>query len=307
MDESVQPSDRPLDRMAHRPVMTSEVLEALSICQGSWYVDATLGQGGHTEAMLSQGAQVVAFDMDPLAIMKARENLSPRFGDRLRLVSGNHRNMGQVLMDMGIHPRGVLLDSGWSMPQSESDSSGLSFESTGPLDMRMDPSVEKTALSVLEESSIEELASILSNYGDEPLAMGIARALAEARSRGRLPGTPKELAAFVSGVYYRKGYRRSRRHPATRTFMALRIVVNGEIDSLILGLAGVRPLLESGGKLVVLSFHSREDREIKHLFRNWVREGLGSLPFSKPRTADKEELRRNPRARSAKMRVFIEN
>ena len=287
--------------------MTAQVMEFLSIRPGAWYVDATLGQGGHTEAILGQGGHVVAFDMDPEAIGKARAELLPRFGDRLRLVNVNHRNMGQVLREMDLHPRGVLLDSGWAMPQADSDAAGLSFEATGALDMRMDPALETTALSLLENCSIEELASILSNYGDEPLAMGIARALAEARGRGRLPGTPKELAAFVSGVYYRKGYRRSRRHPATRTFMALRIVVNREIDSLVLGLSGVRPLLESGGSLVVLSFHSREDREIKHLFRNWSREGLGSLPFSKPRTADKEELRQNPRARSAKMRVFIAN
>lgn len=297
----------PSDRMIHRSVMTAQVMEFLSIRPGAWYVDATLGQGGHTEAILGQGGHVVAFDMDPEAIGKARAELLPRFGDRLRLVNVNHRNMGQVLREMELHPRGVLLDSGWAMPQADSDAAGLSFEATGALDMRMDPSLETTALSLLENCSIEELASILSNYGDEPLAMGIARALAEARGRGRLPGTPKELAAFVSGVYYRKGYRRSRRHPATRTFMALRIVVNREIDSLVLGLSGVRPLLESGGSLVVLSFHSREDREIKHLFRNWSREGLGSLPFSKPRTADKEELRQNPRARSAKMRVFIAN
>ncbi len=297
----------PSDRMIHRSVMTAQVMEFLSIRPGAWYVDATLGQGGHTEAILGQGGHVVAFDMDPEAIGKARAELLPRFGDRLRLVNVNHRNMGQVLREMDLHPRGVLLDSGWAMPQADSDAAGLSFEATGALDMRMDPSLETTALSLLENSSIEELASILSNYGDEPLAMGIARALAEARGRGRLPGTPKELAAFVSGVYYRKGYRRSRRHPATRTFMALRIVVNREIDSLVLGLSGVRPLLESGGSIVVLSFHSREDREIKHLFRNWSREGLGSLPFSKPRTADKEELRQNPRSRSAKMRVFIAN
>lgn len=297
----------PSDRMIHRSVMTAQVMEFLSIRPGAWYVDATLGQGGHTEAILGQGGHVVAFDMDPEAIGKARAELLPRFGDRLRLVNVNHRNMGQVLREMELHPRGVLLDSGWAMPQADSDAAGLSFEATGALDMRMDPSLETTALSLLENCSIEELASILSNYGDEPLAMGIARALAEARGRGRLPGTPKELAAFVSGVYYRKGYRRSRRHPATRTFMALRIVVNREIDSLVLGLSGVRPLLESGGSIVVLSFHSREDREIKHLFRNWSREGLGSLPFSKPRTADKEELRQNPRARSAKMRVFIAN
>lgn len=297
----------PSDRMIHRSVMTAQVMEFLSIRPGAWYVDATLGQGGHTEAILGQGGHVVAFDMDPEAIGKARAELLPRFGDRLRLVNVNHRNMGQVLREMDLHPRGVLLDSGWAMPQADSDAAGLSFEATGALDMRMDPALETTALSLLENCSIEELASILSNYGDEPLAMGIARALAEARGRGRLPGTPKELAAFVSGVYYRKGYRRSRRHPATRTFMALRIVVNREIDSLVLGLSGVRPLLESGGSLVVLSFHSREDREIKHLFRNWSREGLGSLPFSKPRTADKEELRQNPRSRSAKMRVFIAN
>jgi 16S rRNA (cytosine1402-N4)-methyltransferase len=285
--------------------MIPQVLEALNVQPDCWYVDATLGQGGHSRAILEAGGSVVAIDRDPKAIEKAREDLLPLYGDRLLLVGMNHAGMGEFLAGTGLVVSGVVLDSGWSMPQASEGGAGLSFEGEGALDMRMDPLLRTTALDLLENSSPEEMAAIFSNYGDEPLAMGIARALAQARSRGRLPRTPKELAAFVSGVYYRKGYRRSRRHPATRVFMALRIVVNGEIDSLVNGVSGVRPVLVSGGRLAVLTFHSREDREIKHLFRSWVREGWGRLLQSKPVLPGKAEIQENPRSRSAKLRVYI--
>ncbi len=289
----------------HRPVMTGRVMEVLSVEREEWYVDATLGQGGHTCAILALGGRVVAFDVDPEAIARAREFLFPGHEERLILVPSNHRDMGEILASWEIRPRGVILDSGWSMNQAGSERAGLSFEGTGPLDMRLDPTLPVTARMILEESSAEELACLLSNFGEEPLAFGIARALVQSRSRGRLPGTPRDLAAFVSGVYYRKGFRRSRRHPATRTFMALRIAVNQEIDSLVKGLEGVRPILQPGGRLAVLSFHSREDREVKHLFRNWVREKRGELLFPKPLVPSDEELSENPRSRSAKLRVFI--
>jgi 16S rRNA (cytosine1402-N4)-methyltransferase len=294
-----------LERMIHRPVMTREVLEGLDVRPDAWYVDATLGQGGHTLAILGAGGCVVGIDRDPRAIEKAREEILPVYKDRLRLMCMNHSQMGEYLVGIGLPVSGVILDSGWSMAQAPEDASGLSFEGEGPLDMRMDPTLRKTARDILERSSAEELASILSNFGDEPLAMGIARALVQARVRGRLPQTPRDLAAFVSGVYYRKGYRRSRRHPATRTFMALRIVVNGEIESLVQGVSGVRPVLVPGGRLAVLTFHSREDREIKHLFRHWVREGWGRLLQSKPVLPGESEIHENPRSRSAKLRVYI--
>ena len=292
-------------RDVHFPVMTGEVMEALNVQPGHWYVDATLGQGGHSRAILEAGGSVVAIDRDPKAIEKAHEDLLPLYGERLRLVCMNHADMGEFLSRAGLIVSGVVLDSGWSMPQASEDGAGLSFDGEGILDMRMDPHLRTTALDILENRSAEEMAAIFSNFGDEPLAMVIARALVQSRSRGRLPRTPKELAAFVSGVYYRRGYRRSRRHPATRVFMALRIVVNGEIDSLVRGVSGVRPILVSGGRLAVLTFHSREDREIKHLFRSWVREGWGRLLQSKPVLPGKAEIQKNPRSRSAKLRVYI--
>lgn len=292
-------------RNFHRSVMTERVMEVLSVEREEWYVDATLGQGGHTRAILERGGRVVAFDVDPEAIAQARKTLIPGYEERLILVPANHRDMGDILSAWEIRPRGVILDSGWSMNQAGEDRAGLSFEGTGPLDMRLDPSLTVTARTILETSSAEELACLLSNFGEEPLAFGIARALVQARGRGRLPASPRDLAAFVSGVYYRRGFRRSRRHPATRTFMALRIAVNREIESLVSGLEGIRPLLQPGGRLAVLSFHSREDREIKHLFRGWVREKLGELLFPKPLLPSEEELSENPRSRSAKLRVFV--
>ncbi|AFS53064.1 16S rRNA (cytosine(1402)-N(4))-methyltransferase RsmH [Leptospirillum ferriphilum] len=292
---------------SHLSVMTKEVLEVLNVHPGQWYVDATLGQGGHARAILEAGGSVIAIDRDPKAIEKARLELLPIFGERLRLTCMNHAGMGEFLPSMRVDISGVVLDSGWSMAQASENGAGLSFDAEGPLDMRMDPTLERTAMDILEQQSAEELAAIFSNFGEEPLALPISRALVQSRSRGRLPRTPKELAAFVSGVYYRKGYRRSRRHPATRVFMALRIEVNGEIDSLVRGVSGVRSILGSGARLAVLTFHSREDREIKHLFREWVREGWGRLLQSKPVLPGKAEIEHNPRSRSAKLRVYIAN
>ena len=303
MDEDREGSGREI----HLSVMTGEILDVLRVQPGQWYVDATLGQGGHSRAILEAGGSVVAIDRDPKAIEKARADLLPAYGEKLRLVCMNHADMGEFLPSTGLLFSGVILDSGWSMAQASETGAGLSFEAEGPLDMRMDPTLRTTALDILEGRSAEELAAVFSNFGEEPLAMAISRALVQARSRGRLPCTPKELAAFVSGVYYRRGYRRSRRHPATRVFMALRIEVNGEIESLVRGVSGVRSILGSGGRLAVLTFHSREDREIKHLFRGWVREGWGQLLQSKPVLPGKAEIQENPRSRSAKLRVYIAN
>jgi 16S rRNA (cytosine1402-N4)-methyltransferase len=199
---------------------------------------------------------------------------------------------------------GILIDSGWASSQMEDDALGMSFLSESPLDMRMDPTLAVGAMELLETLDQEGLIQIFSDLGEEPLAWMIARSLVEARSRGHLPRTGKELAAFVSGVYYRKGFRRSRRHPATRVFMALRIAVNREIESLTLGVTEARSVLPSGGRIVVISFHSREDRVVKHLFKDWKQEGLGQVLFQRGMVPEQAEIRSNPRARSARMRAF---
>lgn len=285
--------------------MLAETMEWLDIQSGQWYVDANLGGGGHTRAILERGGSVVAIDRDREAVRRAEETLLPLYPGRLEILRGNNRDMTALVSETGHKVLGVLFDLGWSTLQGEDPERGLSFSEEGPLDMRLDTSSGPTAEDLLESLSESELESLFSE-GDEPLALPIARALLQARREGRLPRTTTSLAAFVSGVYYRKGFRRSRRHPATRAFMALRIRVNGEYDNLEDSLCASRKLLEdSGGRLIVLSFHSGEDRIVKRRFRSWVSEGAAEFLFRRSISASENEVFENPRARSARMRGVV--
>lgn len=282
--------------------MLKETLDTLEILPGSWYVDANLGGGGHTRAILERGGKVLAIDRDPEAVLSFTRKFGETFQGRLIVVRGNNSEIFRWVQESGIHPRGILFDLGWSTIQGKDSSRGLSFMEEGPLDMRLDSETEESAQDLLESLSEESLEKLLAE-GDEPLSWPIARALVQARKEGRLPGTTLDLAAFVSGVYYRKGFRRSRRHPATRTFMALRIRVNREYENLSRSLSGSRQILEvSGGRLVILTFHSGEDRIVKRAFREWVREGAASFLFKKSIQPGEIECHENPRARSARMR-----
>ncbi|MHB8369789.1 MAG: 16S rRNA (cytosine(1402)-N(4))-methyltransferase RsmH [Leptospirales bacterium] len=289
----------------HRPVMLAETMEWLDIQPGQWYVDANLGGGGHTRAILERGGSVVAIDRDREAVLRAEESLLPLFPGRLEILRGNNREISSLVFATGHTVRGILFDLGWSTLQGEDPERGLSFSEEGPLDMRLDADSGPTAGDLLESLSESELERLFSE-GDEPLALPIARALVQARREGRLPRTTTALAAFVSGVYYRKGFRRSRRHPATRAFMALRIRVNGEYENLEDSLAGSRTLLEaSGGRLIVLSFHSGEDRIVKRRFRSWVSDGGAEFLFRRSIAPGEVEVSENPRARSARMRGVL--
>ncbi len=290
---------------SHVPVMLGPAIDALSVIPGQWYVDGTFGHGGHSGEILKRGGAVLAFDIDPEAVRRGESLFSSEYAGRFRIVRENHRNLKTVSREMGISPSGVLIDSGWSSSQMAGEISGMSFTSEEPIDMRMDPALEESALDLLESRDQDELVRIFSDWGEEPLAWVIAKNLVEARSRGRLPHTGKELAAFVSGVYYRKGFRRSRRHPATRVFMALRIAVNHEIDSLSRAITEGFGVLSPGGRIVVISFHSREDRVVKNLFRDWKSSGYGQVLFQRGLVPDESEIRSNPRARSARMRGFL--
>ncbi len=287
--------------------MLAETMEWLAIHPGQWYVDANLGGGGHTREILERGGSVIAIDRDREAVLQAKEHLCPRYPDRLVVLHGNNRNISELVRQTGHAVAGILFDLGWSTIQGEDAERGLSFSEEGPLDMRLDTDQEETAESLLESLTESELERVFSE-GDEPLAGPIARALVQARREGRLPRTTTALAAFVSGVYYRKGFRRSRRHPATRAFMALRIRVNQEYENLEESLRGARELLlESGGRLIVLSFHSGEDRIVKRNLRLWVSEDEASFLFRRSLVPGEAETAANPRARSARMRgvVFV--
>jgi 16S rRNA (cytosine1402-N4)-methyltransferase len=282
--------------------MLKETLDVLEIEPDEWYVDANLGGGGHTLEILERGGSVLAIDRDPAAVLGFAQMVGDKFSGRLIVKNGNNSAIDRWVREAGIEPRGILFDLGWSTLQGEDAARGISFMGEGPLDMRLDPGTEESAQDLLDSLPEDELAELFSE-GDEPLARPIARALVTSRKEGRLPRTTGELAAFVSGVYYRKGFRRSRRHPATRAFMALRIRVNREYENLYLALQGSRDVLQSRrGRLVVLSFHSGEDRIVKRTFREWVNEGLAAFLFRKSVQASEAECRENPRARSARMR-----
>lgn len=301
------------DLSYHRPVLAREVLELLAPRPGGLIVDATCGGGGHSEALLGTGADVLALDQDPDAIAHASGRLES-FGDRVTLRQANFREASLVLDELEIASiSGALMDLGVSSRQLENAERGFSLMRNGPLDMRMDPRREKTAADVVNTYSEEELTRVLRELGEEPAARRIASQLVKQRKaepfRETLP-----LARAIEKIVWRHG----RRHPATQVFQALRMEVNDELGALEEGLAALTACLESGARIAVITFHSLEDRIVKNFFRDRSREFLDrpewpeprpnpefclSLVTSKPVEPTAEEQRSNPRARSAKLRV----
>lgn len=278
----------------HLPVLLDEALEGLAIRARGTYVDATFGAGGHTKALLArlEGGRVIAFDVDPSV---------PRFEDpALLFIQANFRDMAWELREREIRAvDGVLFDFGVSSMQLDTAERGFSFQSEAPLDMRMGGLGGQSARDLLEEFSERQLADMLFVYGEERAARPIARALVRARLMGRLPKSTAELARLVAGVLHRPG-KRERLHPATRTFQALRIVVNDELNAIQLGLEAAAELLSSGGRIAAISYHSLEDRIVKRTFREDER--LTALT-RKPILPRPSEIDRNPRARSARLRL----
>ena len=266
--------------MKHDAVMVAEVLRGLAVRTGGCYVDCTYGRGGHTTALLEQGAgRVVAFDKDPAAVQHARE--ACRDDSRLQLVEGSFVGIRQLdKVD------GMLFDLGVSSPLLGDASRGFGFQVDGPLDMRYAP-VGETAAEFLQRVSEAELADVLWRYGDERASRRIARAVVAAR-----PARTWQLAAVVKRVL--GGARR--RHPATKVFLALRLYINRELEELELALACVPERLVLGGRVVVIAFHSLEDRIVKRFMRAEMR------PLGRFR-AGAAEVAMNPRARSAVLRV----
>lgn len=280
----------------HVSVMMAETLEGLAPRPGAWYVDGTFGAGGHSRLLLSRGANVVAIDQDPTALTHVAALEREGLPGELRFQLGNFRDVERLVAAAGVSEvRGVLLDLGVSSMQLDEEGRGFAFRKDGPLDMRMSEA-GVSAEDVVNDYSLEDLAAIIFRYGEERHSRRVARRIVEARAAGRITTTAR-LAEVVSSAYP-TGPRRE--HPARRTFQALRIHVNDELGALQEGLEGSARLLVPGGRLVVLSYHSLEDRIVKQFLKDSPR--LTPL-HKRPLEAGPDEVARNPRARSAKLRV----
>ncbi len=269
--------------------------------RGGFFVDATLGGGGHSEALLALRGdiRVIGLDQDPEAIATASARLQ-MFGDRFRGVRVNFREMATVLPAEEV--RGILFDVGVSSHQFNTPERGFSFQNDGPLSMKMNPDAELSADQIINEWDEVELARIFWEFGDERFSRRIAKRIVEQR-RIRAIRTTGDLAEIV----FRAIGRRGKIHPATRVFQALRIVVNDELGSLDGGMRGGWEILPHGGRMVVISFHSLEDRMVKNQFRTWAKEEEGVLLVKKPLEPGERECGENPRARSAKLRGIEKN
>ncbi len=298
----------------HRTVLLEEAVEALHIRPEGTYVDATFGRGGHSRAILERlgrDGRLIALDRDPQAVAHAAPMSDPRFA----IVHAGFGGMGNVLQRQGMtRISGVLFDLGVSSPQIEEAGRGFSFRFDGPLDMRMDTSRGQTAAQWLERASESEIGEVIRRYGEERFAKQIARAIVAARSSGPVDRT-RQLAQIVAKAV---PTREPRQDPATRTFQALRIHINQELEELEVALPQCVDVLAEGGRLVVISFHSLEDRIVKQFMRDRARPG--NVPVRLPLRADQmprpqlrlvgkqvrpdeTEVAQNPRARSAVMRV----
>ncbi|MEY2525363.1 MAG: rRNA (cytosine1402-N4)-methyltransferase [Verrucomicrobiota bacterium] len=298
----------------HRPVLAQETVELLAPRPGSLVVDATCGGGGHTEAILKTGADVLALDQDPDAIEFTREQLA-HVGARVTLRQANFRHADKVLDELGIATiGGALVDLGVSSRQLENAERGFSIMRNGPLDMRMDPWHQTTtAADIVNNYSEEQLTQLFRDLGEEPASRRIASLIVKTRKETPFRET-LALARAIEKVVGRHG----RRHPATQVFQALRMEVNDELGALEQGMLALTSRLEPGARIAVISFHSLEDRIVKNFFRDRSREWLDkpewpepkrnpdfdlSVITSKPIEPGEEEQRVNPRSRSAKLRV----
>jgi 16S rRNA (cytosine1402-N4)-methyltransferase len=287
----------------HEPVMVAEVIEMLEPARGGVFVDCTIGLGGHTRALLEAGAsRVVGLDRDTAALQIARESLSS-FGDRVDFVHADYREVGRVLDERSLAGvSGALADLGVSSMQLDAEGRGFSFRRDEALDMRMDQSSGPSAADLLREVEEGSLADVIFQYGEERHSRRVARAIVTARRQAAIDSTGR-LAAIVRRAVPHRGHQRI--DPATRTFQALRIWVNRELEGLDVFLGDAARRLLAGARLAVITFHSLEDRIVKHTFRALEKTGEGLRILTKrPATPGDTELARNPRARSAKLRVI---
>lgn len=304
------------EKFTHQPVLLKEAVDALAIKADGIYIDGTFGRGGHSAAILSQlgeSGKLIAFDQDPEAVAAARERFA---GDeRFEIVHENFSKMADEIKARGLQGKidGVLLDIGVSSPQFDDSSRGFSFSQSGPLDMRMNPEQGESAAEWLLHAEAKDIARVLKVYGEEKFAKRIALAIVDRRKEAPIE-TTMELANLISEAV---PFKDKHKHPATRSFQAIRIFINKELEVLQETLEQVNDLLAVGGRLAVISFHSLEDRITKRFMKKMSSEpaALHDLPIrnddikvpmkqvGKAIKAGAEELKKNPRARSAVLRV----
>jgi len=303
----------------HIPVLLNEILEVLQVSAGGVYVDCTVDGGGHAEAILEKTAPsgvVVGLDMDPLMIERSSERLAG-FGERIKLVHTNFADLKEALNSVGIEQvDGIMADLGISSNQLDYRERGFSFMQAGPIDMRMNTTLEETALDVIANRDENELANIIYRYGEEKFSRRISRELKKWLAENKLV-TTKDLAEAVGRAIPRKMHPK-RINPATKTFQALRIAVNKELESIEQMLPQALEVLKPGGRLAIMSYHSLEDRIVRSEFKDWEKDCIcpPKLPICvcdkvreakiltrKPILPTEAEIENNPRARSAKLRV----
>jgi len=317
-DLCLRPGERPSERRPivtddHQPVMVEEVLHFLAPVPDRYYVDATVGAGGHAEAILRAvggGCTLIGVDRDPRALSRAGYNLRS-YSRSVRLVRTNFADLDWIVHSADIERvDGILLDLGMSSMQLDDPTRGFAFRTGGPLDMRMDPDQKTSAADIVNTSAEDELARIIASYGEERHARAVASAIVRARRKAPIR-TTTDLAEVVSAAY---PSRERRQHPARRTFQALRIAVNGELEALETALGKAPDVLNPGGRIVVISYHSLEDRLVKDAFsRGQALPGLGRAPQTGPLRAlttgavlpSQAEVERNARASAARLRAAV--
>ncbi len=291
------------DRGSHKPVFLREAIDLLQVKKNEKYIDATLGSGGHTKKILELGGKVLGIDADYEAISYVKNSVS---SPNLTVLQGNFKDIDKISISKGFNKvSGIIYDLGVSSNQLSSKTRGFSFQSDGPLDMRMDSKSKVTAADILNLASKDELYEIFTKFGEERNSSAISNSIVRTR-RVKAFRTTSDLVRAIESVYKIKGEvsDRLRANLNKRVFQALRVAVNSELENLEVSLPKALELLQDNGRLIVIGFHSLEDRIIKENFLDFEKRGLGKVITKKPLVPTEQEVMQNPRARSAKLRAF---
>jgi len=289
----------------HEPVLLKETIENLNVKEGGKYIDATLGDGGHSLEILKRGGYVLGLDVNEKSLKRAQLRIKKEgLDERFKGVLGNFKNIEKIGKENGFEKvNGIVYDLGYSSYELEELGLGLSFQTDEILDMRLSNSLGVTAADLLNSLNEKDIAKLIYEYSDEKMSRKIAREIVKTRSLKKIQ-TTKDLVEIINSVSY-PGYERGRINPATRTFQALRIVVNDEIENLKKSLPQAARLLLPGSVIILITFHSLEDKVAKEFSRR-ARPSIKEV-YEKPLRPSEEEIERNPRSRSAKLRVFRKN